>query len=161
MSTDWFTSGFDPDVLPRELRQAYDYWLQQTDNGQPPLRAVFNPLALPAALLRQLAIFEISDRPGSGEGRFHMAGSAVIALHGTGLATAPLSELVDDDREDLVEALGEFFLDDWQLPIFTQVAGPDLAPNSTLSILTLPLRQEGGLPRLAVLVYHLDTPDGG
>lgn len=162
MTSEWFTAGFDPAVLPAELRVAYDLWVAAAEGGAAPTRGQFNPLALPDALLGNIAIFEISADPGSGQGRFRLAGAAVIALHGKAIGSAPLRQLVGEARGDLVEELGDMFVDeDWRLPIFTKVDDPLGLTGATPNLLILPLRREAGQARLVVLAYHLDRPAAG
>lgn len=157
MSTDWYSAGFDPTMLPAGLRPIYDYWLAQSGDGAIPSAAEFNPLALPASLLEAIGIFDMGERIGSGQGRFLLAGSILIDFYGSEIGTRPLMALLHESRTDMLEDIAELFTDeDSRLPVFAVVTDPVLRPGSVVSVLVLPLRREPGEPRLTVIAYAIE-----
>lgn len=157
MSSDWYSAGVDPQVLPETLRQVLELWRAAAAKADVnPLPDAINLLALPDALLDGIALVEMANPPGSGQGRFRLAGRAVIDFYGADLARAPLRELVAESREDLVEDVAQLFLDeDTRLPVFMQVDRPERRPDSLVSVLVLPLRRQADGPRLLLLAYDI------
>lgn len=154
MSSDWYSAGIDPQVLPEGLRAVLDHWRAAADDRANPFAGDVGLLSLPDRLLDRVAIVEMANPPGSGQGRFRLAGSAVIDFYGADIAHAPLRELVAESREDLVEDVAQLFVDeDTRLPVFLQVDRPDRRPDIRLSALILPLRRRPDGPRLLLVAY--------
>lgn len=158
MSSDWYSAGVDPQILPEELRAVLELWRAAGGAVANPQAHEIGLLSLPDPLLDRVALVEMADPPGSGQGRFRLAGSAVIDFYGADLGRAPLRELVAEAREDLVEDVAQLFVDeDSRLPVFLQVERPERRPDCRVSLLILPLGRVGDGPRLLLLGYEFAT----
>ena len=157
MTTDWYSTAFDPLTLPERLQRAYNYWLSRADNSGLPTPSRFNPLDLPHELLTYLAVLELAQDGSSGDGRFRLVGGRVVELFGTQVGGQSLGKMLSSSGRSLIEDLSEQ-LSDERRPIYVKVTNArSLSTKATIDMLVLPLALTPDHANLAIMVFHFES----
>ena len=157
MTTDWYSTAFDPLTLPERLQLAYKYWLSRADQSGMPEPGQFNVLDLPPDLLTYLAVLELADEAGSGDGRFRLVGGKVVELFGAQVGGQSLGKLLTSRGRSLIEELSEQLVDE-RRPIYVKVTNAlSLSTKATIDMLILPLALSPDHANLAIMMFHFDS----
>jgi hypothetical protein len=160
MAIDWFSTAFDPTSLPPNLQAAYRHWLSCTDGSGLPEAAHFNPLELPVELLPNIAIFDMGQPGDAGTGRYLMVGTELVRFYGLRVGAGRLSELIADNRQALLEDIGDQLAED-RRPVHVRFADKgDQGVDFAVDLLLLPLGLSQDGPNLVVGVNHVVESPG-